>query len=148
MNLNSKVVLVTGGFDPIHSGHLKYIEQAKKLGDYLVVGVNSDAWLIRKKGSRFMPLSERQQILSAIRWVDLTIQFVDDDNSAKDAIARVRQMFPANKIIFANGGDRNKTNIPEMSIEDDNIEFVFGVGGEHKANSSSWILNEFKNNIK
>jgi cytidyltransferase-like protein len=148
MNLNSKVVLVTGGFDPIHSGHLKYIEQAKKLGDYLVVGVNSDDWLIRKKGSRFMPLSERQQILSAIRWVDLTIHFVDDDNSAKDAIARVRQMFPANKIIFANGGDRNKTNIPEMSIEDDNIEFVFGVGGEHKANSSSWILNEFKNNIK
>jgi cytidyltransferase-like protein len=148
MNLNSKVVLVTGGFDPIHSGHLKYIEQAKKLGDYLVVGVNSDAWLIRKKGSRFMPLSERQQILSAIRWVDLTIHFVDDDNSAKDAIARVRQMFPANKIVFANGGDRNKTNIPEMSIEDDNIEFVFGVGGEDKANSSSWILNEFKNNIK
>jgi hypothetical protein len=95
-----------------------------------------------------MPLSERQQILSAIRWVDLTIHFVDDDNSAKDAIARVRQMFPANKIVFANGGDRNKTNIPEMSIEDDNIEFVFGVGGEDKANSSSWILNEFKNNIK
>lgn len=148
MSIDNKIVLVTGGFDPIHSGHLKYIQEARKLGDYLIVGANSDEWLIRKKGTRFMPFSERSEILFAIRWVDLVIPFDDTDNSAKDAILRVRQMFPANKIVFANGGDRNKTNIPEMSVEDDNIEFIFGVGGEHKANSSSWILNEFKNKIK
>lgn len=148
LSLHDKVVIVTGGFDPIHSGHLKYIKEAKELGHYLVVGANSDEWLVRKKGSRFLPFSERSEILHAIRWVDLVIPFNDDDNSAKDAIIRVRQMFPSNKIIFANGGDRNKTNIPEMSVEDNNIEFIFGVGGEHKANSSSWILNEFKNNAK
>ena len=95
-----------------------------------------------------MPFSERSEILSAIRWVDMTISFDDDDNSAKDAILKIRRMFPTNKIIFANGGDRNQTNIPEMSVEDDNLEFVFGVGGEHKSNSSSWILNEYKNNLK
>jgi cytidyltransferase-like protein len=148
MTLSNSIVIVTGGFDPIHSGHIKYIMEARKLGDYLVVGLNSDEWLIRKKGARFMPFSERSEILSAIRWVDMTISFDDDDNSAKDAILKIRRMFPTNKIIFANGGDRNQTNIPEMSVEDDNLEFVFGVGGEHKSNSSSWILNEYKNNLK
>ena len=139
-----KIVLITGGFDPLHSGHIAYFKAAKALGDLLIVGVNSDAWLTRKKGSPFMPLLERTNIIRNIVGVDYVIDFDDSDNSAKNAIQMVRQSYPSDKIIFANGGDRTKTNIPEMDFKDNNLEFVFGVGGEDKKNSSSWILEEWK----
>ena len=138
------IVLVTGGFDPIHSGHIEYFKSAKKLGDLLVVGVNSDAWLTRKKGSPFMPWEERATIVASLQHIGRVINFDDNDNSAKDAIRKVREIYPNEKIIFANGGDRTKENIPEMDIIDDNLEFLFGVGGENKMNSSSWILQEWK----
>jgi cytidyltransferase-like protein len=138
-----KVVLVTGGFDPLHSGHIAYLNSAKELGDILVVGVNSDEWLERKKGRSFMSLDERKCIIANLAVVDNTISFNDSDNSAKDAILQVRQMYPLSTIVFANGGDRTRENIPEMDVEDDNVEFIFGVGGEHKMNSSSWILKEW-----
>jgi len=140
------IVIATGGFDPIHSGHINYIKEAKKLGDILIVGANSDAWLRRKKGQEFMPWDERATILSAIKDVDRVINFDDTDGSAKDAIRKVRSIYPYDKIIFANGGDRTKTNIPEMDVLEEmlHLEFVFAVGGEHKMNSSSWILQEWK----
>ena len=140
------IVIATGGFDPIHSGHINYIKEAKKLGDVLIVGANSDAWLRRKKGQEFMPWEERASILSAIKDVDRVINFDDADGSAKDAIRKVRVIYPHDKIVFANGGDRTKTNIPEMDVLEEmlHLEFVFGVGGEHKMNSSSWILQEWK----
>ena len=138
------IVLVTGGFDPIHSGHIEYFKAAKKLGDLLVVGVNSDTWLARKKGSPFMPWEERATIVAALQDVGRVINFDDNDNSAKDAVRKVREIYPNEKIIFANGGDRTKENIPEMDIIDNNLEFLFGVGGENKMNSSSWILQEWK----
>ncbi len=139
-----KIVLVTGGFDPIHSGHIAYIQEARKLGDLLIVAANSDEWLKRKKGREFMPWEERASVLSSIKDVDRVINFDDSDGSAKDAIRKVRHLFPNDKIIFANGGDRTNANIPEMNIIDENLDFVFGVGGEHKMNSSSWILQEWK----
>lgn len=139
-----KIVLVTGGFDPLHSGHIAYFKAAKALGDILVVGVNSDAWLTRKKGAPFMPYMERATIVRNIVGVDFIIDFNDSDGSAKHAIQMVRQSYPQDKIIFANGGDRTDQNIPEMDIVDDNLQFVFGVGGFNKANSSSWILQEWK----
>jgi cytidyltransferase-like protein len=139
-----KIVLVTGGFDPLHSGHIAYFQAAKKLGDILVVGVNSDAWLTRKKGIPFMPYTERATIVRNIVGVDFVIDFDDSDGSAKHAIQMVRQNYPQDQIIFANGGDRTHVNIPEMNIEDNNLQFVFGVGGFNKANSSSWILREWK----
>ena len=139
-----KIVLITGGFDPLHSGHIAYIKAAKALGDILVVGVNSDAWLTRKKGIPFMPYTERATVVRNIAGVDFVIDFDDSDNSAKRAILMVRQSYPNDKIIFANGGDRTNTNIPEMDTDDQNIEFEFGVGGEDKKNSSSWILQEWK----
>jgi cytidyltransferase-like protein len=138
------IVLITGGFDPLHSGHIAYFHAAKKLGDILVVGVNSDAWLTRKKGSPFMPYKERASIIRNIVGVDFVIDFNDADGSAKHAIQMVRSSYPQDKIIFANGGDRTQSNIPEMDSGVDNIEFVFGVGGEDKKNSSSWILQEWK----
>lgn len=139
-----KIVLVTGGFDPLHSGHIAYFKAAKELGDQLVVGINSDAWLTRKKGSPFMPWLERQRIIKELKMVDYTIEFNDDDNSSKLAIKLVRQTWPDSQIVFANGGDRTHANIPEMDIEDANLTFAFGIGGFNKANSSSWILQEWK----
>lgn len=139
-----KITLVTGGFDPLHSGHVDYIRAAKALGDELVVGVNSDEWLKRKKGRAFMPFKERSAIIAGLRDVDWVINFDDSDDSARHAIYAVREKFPDATIVFANGGDRTKKNIPEMDVDDDNIEFVFGVGGKNKKNSSSWILQEWK----
>lgn len=139
-----KIVLVTGGFDPLHSGHIKYFEDAKKLGDQLIIGLNSDEWLTCKKGRPFMKWEDRLAVVRNIRGVDLVVQFDDSDGTAKNAIQKVRLKYPDDKIIFANGGDRTQTNIPEMDIADDNVEFVFGVGGEDKKNSSSWILAEWK----
>lgn len=142
--MSKKIVLVTGGFDPLHSGHIAYFQEAKRLGDILVVGVNSDAWLTRKKGRPFMPLPERTAVIRNLKMVDFVIDFDDSDGSAKRAIQMVRQSYPQDEIIYANGGDRLETNIPEMDVEVDNVKFVFGVGGFNKANSSSWILEEWR----
>ena len=142
--MHKTVVIITGGFDPLHSGHLSYIKAARELGDILVVGVNSDEWLVRKKGRSFMPCSERAAIVASIHGVEWAWTFDDSDGSAKHIIELARRMMPDAKIIFANGGDRTADNIPEMGIQDDNLEFVFGVGGTDKANSSSWILEEWK----
>jgi len=137
-----KVVLVTGGFDPLHSGHLAYLREASKLGDKLIVGINSDEWLIRKKGKNFLPEQERHEILSSIRYVDGCILFNDNDDTAIEAIKNVKMLFPFAQIIFANGGDRTSENIPEMVFED--VIFMFGIGGEDKKNSSSWILKKYE----
>jgi cytidyltransferase-like protein len=139
-----KIVLVTGGFDPLHSGHIAYFEAARALGDRLVVGINSDAWLTRKKGRPFMSATERRAIIENLRMVDKVIEFNDDDDTAIDAIRSVRDFYirPGTKFIFANGGDRTADNIPEMVFDD--VDFCFGVGGENKLNSSSWILTEWK----
>jgi len=138
----STIVLVTGGFDPLHSGHIAYFEAARSLGDMLIVGVNSDPWLARKKGRSFMNQIERTAIIDALSVVDQTIWFNDDDGSACAAIEKVKTLYPYDDIIFANGGDRTRTNISEMSVE--GVTFRFGVGGENKMNSSSWILEEWK----
>lgn len=137
-----KIVIATGGFDPIHSGHIEYLQEAKKLGDLLFVGVNSDGWLERKKGRAFMPFSERKFIISALSCVDAAYDFDDSDGTACALIERTKKDYPWAEIIFANGGDRTADNIPEMRVE--GVTFAFGVGGENKANSSSWILEEWK----
>ncbi|MBH20109.1 MAG: hypothetical protein CL851_06730 [Crocinitomicaceae bacterium] len=134
-----KIVLISGGFDPIHSGHLKYIKEAKELGDKLVVALNSDEWLKKKKGKFFLPFSERKNILASMANVDEVIDFLDDEvGSVINALKDLKRTYPNDNIIFANGGDRNNTNIPEMKVK--GINFQFGVGGSSKINSSSWIL--------
>ena len=141
-----KVVLVTGGFDPLHSGHLAYFEEAKKLGDKLIVGVNSDDWLTRKKGRPFMCFEERASIIREMEIVDKVIGFDDSDDSACQAIFHTLSTHGNIQLIFANGGDRTNTTTPEYATYGDhpNVEFAFGVGGEDKKNSSSWILDEWK----
>jgi cytidyltransferase-like protein len=139
-----KIVLVTGGFDPLHSGHIAYFKAAKKLGDMLIVGINSDEWLERKKGRAFMPWNERLCIVNNLSMVDEVYTFNDDDGSARHLIHQVRAHYPDAELIFANGGDRTKDNIPEMDVVDTNLKFLFAVGGEDKKNSSSWILEEWK----
>lgn len=146
--ITSTVVLCTGGFDPVHSGHIAYFKNAAKFGNQLIIGLNSDDWLRRKKGREFMPWAERAAIIRELRGVVTVIEFDDSDGTAIDAIKRVRSMFPHSKILFANGGDRTRENIPEMSINDDRVEFLFGIGGEDKANSSSWILRAWAEPLK
>jgi cytidyltransferase-like protein len=137
-----KTIIVSGGFDPLHSGHIQYFNAAKQLGDRLVVGLNSDSWLIRKKGKSFMLLHERSKIIQSLKMVDFVMFFDDSDNTARSLIKSVKNTFPNDEIIFANGGDRTKDNIPEMDVKD--VEFVFGVGGNNKLNSSSLLLQDWK----
>lgn len=158
----TKVVIVSGGFDPLHSGHITYLDAAKNLGDVLIVGINSDDWLIRKKGNFFLPFKERKMIVHFLKPVTLATDFDDSDGSAckliekvidgcdteQEILKKTNPNLPDVKdryhFIFANGGDRTKFNIPEMNwLYKYPIEFAFGVGGEEKLNSSSEILNRW-----
>ena len=142
-----KVVLVTGGFDPLHSGHIAYFKAARELGDHLIVGLNSDAWLTRKKGRAFMPIEERVSIVKELECVDEVITFNDDDDTACAAIYTVLATKGSQwKLVFANGGDRTNKNTLEYKLYGNHpdVTFAFSVGGDNKANSSSWILDEWK----
>jgi D-beta-D-heptose 7-phosphate kinase/D-beta-D-heptose 1-phosphate adenosyltransferase len=137
------IVVCSGGFDPLHSGHIAQFAAAKQLGDKLVVAVNSDAWLERKKGRAFMPIHERSTIVGSLGMVDeVIVDYDDSDGSSINALLEVQRRYPDQRILFANGGDRTSGNIPEMTVP--GIEFAFGVGGENKANSSSWILEQWR----
>ena len=136
-----RVSLVTGGFDPIHSGHISYFARAKDFSDFLVVGINTEEWLTRKKGQYFQSWVERAEIIRHLRMVDAVITVPDDDQgSACGAIAKCLEI--ADTVVFCNGGDRGKTNTPETDKYGDNprVQFEFGIGGDDKKNSSSWIL--------
>ena len=137
-------VLVTGGFDPIHKGHIALFKHARAYGTHLVVGLNSDEWLIRKKGRYFMDYDERKEILLSLSCVDEVMSFNDDDDSSNDAIEQLIQHSP---IIFCNGGDRGKDNVPEHDKYwcDARVVFKWEIGGNDKKNSSSTLLNKYNN---
>ena len=137
-------VLVTGGFDPIHKGHIALFKHARAYGTKLVVGLNSDEWLIRKKGRYFMNYDERKEILLSLSCVDEVLSFNDDDDSSNDAIEQLVQHSP---IIFCNGGDRGKDNVPEHDKYwcDARVVFKWEIGGNDKKNSSSTLLNKYNN---
>ena len=135
-----KLSLVTGGFDPIHSGHISYFTRAKDFSDYLVVGINTEEWLTRKKGQYFQSWVERAEIIRHLNMVDAVISYDDSDDSSCEGIAKCLEI--AETVVFCNGGDRGKDNTPETIRynDDPRVQFEYGIGGEDKRNSSSWIL--------
>lgn len=137
--------IVSGGFDPIHEGHIEMIKDAASKSDGVILLLNSDEWLCRKKGKNFMSFKTRYAVCSNIKNVVDVLPFDDSDNSASDGIKKAREKYPDDTLVFANGGDRTKDNIPECAAcEAYQVMLEFGVGGENKANSSSWILNDWK----
>ena len=135
---NNKTVMVSGGFDPIHVGHVRMIQEAAKHGDGIVVA-NSDAWLERKKGYVFMPWEERAEIILSMRGVLDVLPVDDSDGTVCDALRRYNPGY------FANGGDRKQNNTPEMDVcEELGIEMLWEVGGG-KIQSSSDLVKNSKN---
>ena len=140
------LILISGGFDPVHSGHIYLINEASKYGK-IVVLLNSDDWLRKKKGREFLPFNERQIIMKSIKNVIEVLSFDDQDSTCIDGIKKAISKFPNYKIMFANGGDRSKETTPELEFcKNNNIETIWGVGGSNKSNSSSWILKKWKDN--
>jgi len=133
----NKTIMVSGGFDPPHIGHIRMFKEAAKWGD-VVVAINSDDWLMRKKGYVFMPWEERAEIICEFASVDVIVSFDDSDDTACAAINKFRPN------AFANGGDRKKENTPEMDLCDElGIQMLWGIGGKDKPQSSSWLVNKF-----
>lgn len=131
--MNKKIVCVSGGMDPIHVGHVRMILEASKFGDVVVI-LNSDQWLLRKKGFSFMPWEERVEILRAIRGVADVVRVNDEDGTVCEALRRIKPDY------FANGGDRKNENTPEVSLcLELDIKMLWCVGGE-KIQSSSELV--------
>jgi len=129
-----KIILVSGGFDPPHVGHIRMFKEASEWGR-VVVAINSDEWLMRKKGYVFMPWEERAELIGAFASVEIVSSFDDSDDTACDAIRKFRPD------AFANGGDRKKDNTPEMELCDElGIQMLWGIGGKDKPQSSSWLV--------
>ncbi len=135
--MKKKIVAVSGGFDPIHKGHIKMIREASLLGDVVVI-LNSDSWLVKKKGYNFMSFDERTYIAGSIKGVIMTTGVDDSDGTVCEALRRVKPD------IFANGGDRIVSNTPEMDMCNEiGIQMVWNVGGG-KEQSSSSLINKVK----
>ena len=140
----NSIVLVSGGFDPVHSGHISLIQEAANYGDVVVL-LNSDEWLSAKKGKEFLQYKEREIIMGSIKKVIDVISFDDSDTTCIDGIRKVINKYPNHKIKFANGGDRNNKTTPETKFcEDNKVETLWGIGGNTKKNSSSWILKRWQ----
>lgn len=138
MKKKLKIVAVSGGYDPVHVGHIREFKAAKKLGDKLYAILNSDRFLKNKKGFVFMPFKERKEVLESIRYIDKVISCIDKDHSVCKTLEALKPD------IFAKGGDRTLGNIPEASVcKKHNIKMIFGVGGG-KVQSSSALTKKLK----
>ncbi|QIG51854.1 adenylyltransferase/cytidyltransferase family protein [Nordella sp. HKS 07] len=139
-------VAVSGGFDPVHVGHIRLFRRARNLGDKLLVILNNDNWLRGKKGYVFMPEKERKELLLALSCVDRVVMTSHHENDPDRSVVReLKKLRPA---LFVNGGDRKKDNTPEREIcRKLSIETVFGVGGG-KVQSSSWLVKKVKERSK
>jgi len=132
------LIAVSGGFDPVHIGHVRMIRDASRYGDVMVI-INSDEWLQRKKGYVFMPYEERAEIMGNIKGVTLITSVDDSDGTVCQALRRHKPD------AFANGGDRKTENTPEMDVcEELGIQMLWAVGGNNKPQSSSWLVDKLK----
>jgi len=132
------LIAVSGGFDPVHIGHIRMIRDAARYGDVMVI-INSDDWLMRKKGYVFMPYEERVEIIGNIKGVSLVTSVDDSDETVCEALRRHKPD------AFANGGDRKTENTPEMDVcEELGIQMMWAIGGNNKPQSSSWLVNKLK----
>ena len=146
VKIKKNIVLVSGGFDPIHSGHIKLIKQASDYGE-IVILLNSDKWLQNKKGKEFLPFNEREIILNSIKNVIDVISCGNEDKTCIDGIKSAILKYNENKIFFAKGGDRNTNTTPEkLFCDQNNTKILWGMGGSDKSNSSSWILKRWTEN--
>ncbi len=137
MSNNRATICVSGGMDFCHFGHIRLIREASDYGDVIVI-LNSDEWLIRKKGKYVMPWEERAEILMAIKGVVDVVRVDDSDGTVCEALRRIIPTF------FGNGGDRNATNTPEQTVcEELGIQMLWGVGGG-KIQSSSWLIDAIR----
>lgn len=140
--MRNKTVMVSGGFDPVHVGHIRMIREAAEWGDVIVV-INSDAWLKRKKGYIFMPWEQRAEIMGNIKGVKVVTNVDDSDGTVCNALRHHKPN------AFANGGDRKKENTPEMEVCDElGIQMLWGIGGSDKPQSSSWLVNKAMEQMK
>jgi cytidyltransferase-like protein len=134
------IMILSGGFDPVHKGHVRMFRGARSMAHKVIVGANSDAWLVRKKGKAFMNWSERAEILKAFKYVDDVMNFNDQGGDAMDLLVRIQNLYPECSLAFGNGGDRSENNIPERGYCDSyNIDLVFNVGGGKVQSSSDLI---------
>ena len=140
---NKIISIVSGGFAPIHPGHIMMMKDCLKFSNYLIVGVNSNKWLINKKGNYFMDIQHRLYVVSSLNVVNETMEFEDDDKgSANNLLIKIRNKYSNDKIIFANGGDRSDSSkiLEFETAKQYNIDLKFGIGGSHKESSSSDLL--------
>ena len=140
---NRVISIVSGGFDPIHPGHIMMMKDCLKFSNYLIVGVNSNKWLINKKGNYFMDIQHRLYVVSSLNVVNETMEFEDDkEGSANNLLIKIRNKYPNDKIIFANGGDRSDSSkiLEFETAKQYNIDLKFGIGGSHKESSRSDLL--------
>lgn len=137
-----KVVAVSGGFDPVHIGHIRLFKEAKKLGKVIVI-LNNDNWLMDKKGFVFMPQTERKELLLALDCVDKV--FITSHKRYEDDRTVCRELEYLRPDIFLNGGDRVKGNTPEGEVcKKLGIKMVFNAGRGGKVQSSSWLTNKLR----
>ena len=154
------IIVLSGGFDPVHKGHLRMFREASWLGHQVIVGLNSDEWLTRKKDKPFMDFEERKEILEGFKYINQVLPFDDTDDTASDLIRRVHTIYNSeahehsysdighqgfidyHDIYFANGGDRTSENVPEMDVcKQYDITMLWGIGGG-KIQSSSWLIDK------
>jgi D-beta-D-heptose 7-phosphate kinase/D-beta-D-heptose 1-phosphate adenosyltransferase len=140
--LSKKKIAVSGGFDPIHVGHVRMILEASEYGEVVVV-LNTDAWLLRKKGYVFMKWEERAEIIRSIKGVKEVLPAKDYDDTVCDSLTDIHDVIGLD--YFANGGDRKQKNTPEMTVCDSlGIEMVWNCGGEKIQSSSDLVKNTKK----